>query len=79
MPAKPNADTTMRRHFAWARRLLIVGLVLFLLGSVSMAVGLILLAFSFEVAAGAFLGYLIVSSALVVGGGIAIVVALVLE
>ena len=69
----------MGRHFAWARRLLIVGLVLFLLGSVAMAVGLISLAFSFEVAAGAFLGYLIVSSALVVGGGVVMVVAFVLD
>jgi hypothetical protein len=38
----------------------VVGLVLSVLGSSSMAVGLLLLAASLDVSAGAFLGYLIV-------------------
>ena len=75
MPVKPNADTTMRRHFAWAPRLLVVGLVLFLLGLVSLAVGLLLLASSVELGAGAFF----VSIALVVSGNVAMLIALVLE
>jgi hypothetical protein len=69
----------MRRHSAWAQKLLIVGLVLCVLGSSSMAVGLLSLAASLEIGAGAFLGYLIVSSALSVGGVIAMLVAFVLE
>jgi hypothetical protein len=44
-----------------------------------MAAGLLLLASSLEIGAGAFLGYLIVSSALAVGGIVAILVAFVLE
>jgi hypothetical protein len=44
-----------------------------------MAVGLLLLSASLEVGAAVFLGYLIVSSALAVGGVIAMLVAFVLE
>ena len=69
----------MARHIAWAPRLIQVGLALCLLGSCSMAVGLLLLATSFDVGAGVFLSYLIVSSALVVAGVIAMLVAFVLE
>jgi hypothetical protein len=44
-----------------------------------MAVGLLLLSASFDVGSGAFLGYLILSSALAVSGVVAMLVAFVLE
>jgi hypothetical protein len=44
-----------------------------------MAVGLLLLSASFDVSPGAFLGYLILSSALAVCGVVAMLVAFVLE
>ena len=44
-----------------------------------MAVGLLLLAASLEIGAGAFLSYLIVSGALSVGGVLAMLAAFVLE
>jgi hypothetical protein len=69
----------MRPHIAWAHRLLVVGLVLCVLGSCSMAVGLLLLSASFDVGSGAFLGYLILSSALVVSGVVAMLAAFMLE
>ena len=69
----------MRAHVAWAPRLLVLGLVLSVLGSASMAVGLLLLAASFEVAAEAFLTYLILCSVSTAGGIIAMLAAFVLE
>jgi hypothetical protein len=56
-----------------------VGLVLCVLGSSSMALGLLLLAASLEIGANAFLVYLIISSALSVGGVAAMLAAFVLE
>ena len=71
--------TTMTLHIAWAHRLLMVGLVLCVLGSGSMAVGLLLLSASVDVGTGAFFAYLILSGALAVGGVVAMLVAFVLE
>ena len=66
----------MRRRFPWASRLTVVGLALLLLGSVSMAVGLLLLASNIDVfGTGAFF----LSSALVAGGAVAMIVSFVLE
>jgi hypothetical protein len=56
-----------------------VGLVLCVLGSGSMAVGLLLLSANLDVGSGAFLGYLILSSALAVIGVVAMLVAFVFE
>ena len=79
-PVMPTTrDETMRRNMASAQRLLMVGLVLCVLGSSSMAVGLLLLAGSLEVGAGTFFVYLIASSAMSVGGVVAMLVAFVLE
>jgi hypothetical protein len=69
----------MRPHLALAQKLLKAGLVLSVLGSASMAVGLLLLAASFEVAAEAFLAYLILCSLSTVGGIIAMLAAFLLE
>jgi hypothetical protein len=78
-PCLTARDTTMRRHIAWAHRLIVAGLVLCLLGSGSLAVGLLLLATNFDIGSGAFLGYLILSSAFAAGGVIAMLVAFLLE
>jgi hypothetical protein len=69
----------MRLPIAWAHRLIVASVASCLLGSGSMALGLLLLAASFDIGPPPFLGYLIVSSALVVGGVVGLLLAFVLE